>query len=203
MGQRLNIEIVKGKEVLANAYYHWSGFTTTAIKITNNILESYSRIKKSVAKSKSSNKDLLFAIRLLETTGAGIDFTNTTKNDFIFKIGKEFKSMKDRNEGIIGITKEDIEETRYWEEARVTIDIETENVSFEVFMNYDEDEEEAKEVLEDFKNENKKIGKINVDYYHLTFDECFKFEKTLEELKEKDTFCVYNNATKEYLFLIE
>jgi hypothetical protein len=27
MGQRLNIEIVKNGDVLANSYYHWSGFS--------------------------------------------------------------------------------------------------------------------------------------------------------------------------------
>ena len=39
MGERLNIEIVKGKKVLANAYYHWSGFTRTAMETTNTIAE--------------------------------------------------------------------------------------------------------------------------------------------------------------------
>ena len=36
MGQRLNIEIVKGDpdNVLANAYYHWSAYTSSAAQLT-------------------------------------------------------------------------------------------------------------------------------------------------------------------------
>lgn len=34
MGQRLNIEILKNGEVLANSYYHWSGFSNSAINLT-------------------------------------------------------------------------------------------------------------------------------------------------------------------------
>lgn len=200
MGERLNIEIVKGEKVLANAYYHWRGFTRTTMETTNTILKAYSRIKTNVARSKSSNKDLLFAIRLLETTGAGIDFSKK-ENDFVCKIGKEFKCMQDRNEGIIGVTKKDIEETRTCEEERVTIDIESEEVSFEAFMEYDE--EEIQEMLEDYDKDKRKIGKINVDNYKLTFEQCFELEKTLNELAENDTYCVYNSVNNEYLWFVE
>ena len=31
MGQRLNIEIVNGETSLANAYYHWSAYTKSAL----------------------------------------------------------------------------------------------------------------------------------------------------------------------------
>ena len=33
MGQRLNIEIKKDSKVLANAYYHWSAYTSSALQM--------------------------------------------------------------------------------------------------------------------------------------------------------------------------
>ena len=41
MGQRLNIEIINDDKVLANAYYHWAGYTTSAISLTETILHSF------------------------------------------------------------------------------------------------------------------------------------------------------------------
>ena len=38
MGQRLNIEIVKNGEVLANSYYHWSGFSNSSIDLAIRII---------------------------------------------------------------------------------------------------------------------------------------------------------------------
>ena len=38
MGQRLNIEIMSGEKVLANAYYHWSAYTASAAELTKIIL---------------------------------------------------------------------------------------------------------------------------------------------------------------------
>lgn len=32
MGQRLNLSINKNGKVLANCYYHWSGYTNSAIQ---------------------------------------------------------------------------------------------------------------------------------------------------------------------------
>ena len=43
MGQRLNIEIVKNNVddlPLANAYYHWSGFTRVAFSLASIIMDS-------------------------------------------------------------------------------------------------------------------------------------------------------------------
>ena len=37
MGQRLVIEIKEGDTVLANAYYHWSGYTETSLILEINL----------------------------------------------------------------------------------------------------------------------------------------------------------------------
>ena len=38
MGQRLNIEITKNGNVLANSYYHWSAYSDCALNITTKII---------------------------------------------------------------------------------------------------------------------------------------------------------------------
>ena len=45
MGERLNIEVVKGNKLLANSYYHWSGYSNCAVNLTIEIVESFEYIK--------------------------------------------------------------------------------------------------------------------------------------------------------------
>ena len=40
MGQRLNIEIKKDSKVLANAYYHWSAYTSSALQMLPKSIDS-------------------------------------------------------------------------------------------------------------------------------------------------------------------
>lgn len=110
MGQRLNIEIVKNGKVLANSYYHWSGFSNSAVNIVIQIIQKYEYIKKYKVEKYIKNQDLLLAIRLLEETGAGLNNTDIARN--ILKdetMNLKLKECQGRNEGIIGITQEDIE----------------------------------------------------------------------------------------------
>ena len=196
MGQRLNIEITKNGKVLANAYYHWSGFTDSAIELTTQILSGFEEVKKKVARQKSSNKDLLFAIRLLELTGAGIDFEDK-ESDRVLKIGNEFKTMIDRNEGIIGVTRKQIEETRNWEEARVEIDIATKIVWFSVFHSFEDDEKE------DWMDKRDKISEdFDFPIYNLTFEQCFEMEKKIYEAVENQCYYFYDDSLGCYLSMI-
>ena len=64
MGQRLNIEIKENGTTLANAYYHWSAYTDSSLELTEHILKNID----SVEHENSTVK----AIKLLETTGAGL-----------------------------------------------------------------------------------------------------------------------------------
>ena len=45
MGQRLNIEIKKGEQLLANCYYHWSGYSETALELTKKIIDKFDDVK--------------------------------------------------------------------------------------------------------------------------------------------------------------
>lgn len=41
MGQRLNIEVHYDGELLANAYYHWSAYTSSSLNLLGKVIEAY------------------------------------------------------------------------------------------------------------------------------------------------------------------
>lgn len=147
MGQRLNIEIMDGEKVLANSYYHWSAYTSSALDLTKQIVGA--------AGSISNDDKLKYAVALLELTGAGINDTEKhrieadTEHDYSSIV---FMDCNSRNEGLIAVTKEGVEETRYWEEGRVTIHIDSRTIDFSVFWTlgrkeYEDDYEESADNL--------------------------------------------------------
>ena len=83
----------------------------------------------------SADQDVLYAVRLLEGTGAGINGGERKK---ILAEGLcpgiAFRSAIDRNRGLISITEEGMEETRYWQEGQVTIDLDRRRIYFGVFF---------------------------------------------------------------------
>lgn len=132
MGQRLNVEIVSNGKLLANAYYHWDAYTGISLQRTDDVLNKLNEIKESV------KDDLDLAIKLLESTGAGI---NTEERNYILADPELSKYLPindcvDRNEGILSITKESMQNTRYWEEGRVTIDIGKRTILFRVYWEW-------------------------------------------------------------------
>ena len=142
MGQRLNIQIEANNTdtnetvVLANCYYHWSGNTYSAMELVNEIVESG-----------IYNLDILDpvekAIRLLEATGSGLceDELTDTYNTPKYRISTS------RNSGLIAISEEGINNTVYWEESRVTINLTTGSIDMSDMV-YDVTDEFSKEELE-------------------------------------------------------
>ena len=125
MGQRLNIEIIENGKVLANAYYHWSGYTSSSLELTQEILEAIEKI--------NYEDRVINAIKLLEETGAGLtDDEIAYGKKYIKDFDKySFIDCMGRNKGLIAISDKGIKETEFWEEARVEIDLTNKIVNFE------------------------------------------------------------------------
>ncbi len=127
MGQRLNVEIKYGGELLANAYYHWSGYTSSSVETTSTILKDILKIGK-------IDDPLRTAVQLLFNTGARFDVVeiaeikkeNSGKEKYVITDNKPVS----RNDGLICISQKGMEETRHWEEARVEIDLKSQEVDF-------------------------------------------------------------------------
>lgn len=139
MGQRLNIEIVDREKSLANCYYHWDAYSFDSLKLAQKIIETY-LLRKAFA---CSNK-LKTAVKILETTGAGI---NDIERSRIDKEPDKYVDIKfndaiSRNEGLISVTEIGKEQTRSWEEGRITIDISSETFFFDVYHLIDKSEYE-------------------------------------------------------------
>ena len=199
MGQRLNIEIVKNNELLANSYYHWAGYTSCAIDMTVNIIKSFDYIKENKVEN-VKDKDILFAIRLLEETGAGM--TESEQDKTIKKIGLideniKIKACEGRNEGIINITEEGMKENRYWEEGRVTIDIENKKIKFEVYHNISEEEKN------EYEEDGYKFEEINMNFDNIDFEDIFNVKAFIDKSCYKKQYFFKNKFDNKYIDLIE
>lgn len=129
MGQRLNIEIHDNGKLLANAYYHWDAYTGTALEHAKTILDNVLNIK---------DHSVLSAVRLLETTGAGLTSKEIDYMKLIYLYSDEdFMQAFSLNEGFISVSPDGMRDTRYWEEGRVVIDIGTQTMDFMVYCSVD------------------------------------------------------------------
>lgn len=123
MGQRLNIEIKQGKKVLANAYFHWSGSTKESAELANDIINSLDTVQ--------HENPVLRGVRLLEKTKA---LASHQEISFIQKMfpNEVFDVAKDRNLGLVFISSAGMKSTEKLEDRRVSIDLLSETVSFNV-----------------------------------------------------------------------
>lgn len=198
MGERLNIEVVKGNKLLANSYYHWSGYSNCAVNLTIEIVKSFEYIKKYKVDN-VKNKDILLAIRLLEATGAGTNesqISNTIKTIGLIDTNVEIKKCKGRNEGIIEISEEGMNENRSWEESRVTIDIENQKINFEAYQEIDEEDKKYyEEEAVEFKN-------INVDFNNIKFEDIFDLKAFIDKNNYNSQYFFKNEFDNKYISLI-
>ena len=172
MGQRLNIQIEMDipdsseSKVLANAYYHWSGYTSSAYELVKKIADSdYWNEECTITDPVEK------AIRLLEVTGAGLEkdeFTDTYPES-------SYKIATDRNEGLIAISKTGMDATQNWEEARVTINLSTNMVDMGGVYFLDEVDEEEEE------GTTNEIPELEYDLHTSIND----FDKVYNEFHEK------------------
>lgn len=138
MGQRLVITIRRGENVIANAYYHWSAYSQSALALTKSALEKLAEIKSSQTFRAS---DRMLAYLLLHATGARIGHGNleelnkqdAEKRDELEYLLAEYQNSKDtldRNKGLIGLYPDAIKDLQSWSEGDVSIDLEDESIDF-------------------------------------------------------------------------
>lgn len=194
MGQRLNIEIKRRKDnkVLANSYYHWSAYTSSSLHLAEEIIENIYDI---IRKEKVS--DEIKAIQLLQTTGAGLmenEYNKLNEED------KKYCSLAtNRNLGLISFTDEGMEETRSWEEGRLTIDIDFDDkdydfygnknlVDFEVYFQVDEEEinESYEEEIKSGKLDLNNLTEFDFSLEEMTLNDIRLFMSKLDEIENNN-----------------
>lgn len=181
MGQRLNIQFEDNTGVLANAYYHWSGYTSSSMLLTNKIISS-----DLIDDTSISNK--VKAVKLLELTGAGL-----TRDEFNDDFPRHlYKESKDRSSGLIAISKEGIEETQSWEEARVTINLDTQQIHLDIYWDVDADDYDPEDVIK--QDEGTYDSELN--YEDVSFEKFPELYKEFELNYSKDKYIVNTPETR-------
>lgn len=199
MGQRLNLEIHSNGKLLANCYYHWSGFTSSSMELADIVLENYDEIMA------MNISDTTKAVLLLQTTGAGL-MVNDIDNELEFALKNlppedleqvVLKQSDGRNKGLISITEEEMEKTQQWEEARITIYLDEKRVDLDnVHISNENIFESDYEYVKIDKLEEFPIKEL----WGLTFNE-FKMIKAF--LKERPETYLYKYKDDEIIILIE
>lgn len=104
MGQRLVINILHKDKVVCNAYYHWSGYTDSALEMINSIeLERFNELY-------GDMRPIIAGINMLLKTGASFG--------------------KNRNDGLIEVDQYGIDNNLRWSEMTVDIDLDEKTVDF-------------------------------------------------------------------------
>lgn len=180
MGQRLNIEIIKNSKTLANAYYHWSAYSKESAEMARKIVYAIPNIKE--------GNDLLYAIRLLEYTGAAF-------NDDELTYAKTISSLKDsafnecagRNNGLISISENGINKTRMWQEGAVYIYLDEDRIGYKVYWvkdrwDWERDEKEEHDNPVEFKD----LEVVDVNFDDIKFSNIDSFVDFVNSHLEND-----------------
>lgn len=184
MGQRLNLEIVYGDNVLANSYYHWSGFTRSSLEVARKALEVFDDTR-----TKGYERYEL-ALDMLEHTGAKfgqqeLNAWNSVEFFALFtKIDKKKRNVDNanRNDGFIAITSYGINDTREWEEARITIDIKNKNVLTNIVWKIDSDS------IEDYEIDTENVREVYFNFEKFRFDEIDNIINQFKEIAKNDDY---------------
>ena len=194
MGQRLNLEIKRDGELLANAYYHWSGYTSSALELIEQVLIAIPTVKE--------QHPVLEAVRLLEATNAGM---NAGEKDYATKTiegfdANQFQDPIHRNEGLISISPKGIECTQYWEEARAELDLETKTIAFDVcyYMDRDHYLKVTKSTDKDYES----LPMSDLDISSFTFDEFEKVNTFIQSLVQEREYA-YRQPDNTVFLLME
>lgn len=175
MGQRLNIEIWFNDECLANAYYHWSGYTTPAAWLAREAIQEYTRLSEEFNIFEDISP-LEVAVKMLQKTGAGLNEYERARvvDRHEFK-DIVFNDCKNRNDGLLAVTKEGIEETRRYEEERVRLILDSEEMDFQVVSLYSKEE-----VLNNEDEIYMPDEELNFDLSRIPFDDVSDFISFVE-----------------------
>ena len=194
MGQRLVINFLHGNSRIANVYYHWSGYTSSALYALANFKERFDATNGIPVNNPDGEEDiLLHTLRALTT----ISDEQKKINDALAQSENQFDSIfvdngarisredskalserypdeyfgdpadTNRNNGLICITEGQMEDSMSWAEADATVDLDRMRIEFNVLY-YTEDDDD-----DDFVCDNPytpTVQEVDFDLSDMTFD---------------------------------
>ena len=192
MGQRLVVQIKKEdpfdlwgeeREVLAAIYYHWSGYSTSALLETQKII-------KCIQDTNSKDKDIILRlIHFVESQGGGIERgEGSTEWEYITDKYPHEKFKKDsisRNQGLISISPKGIDDSVQWSEGDIIINIDTQKVTDETFMGWYED-------IDEVNKDRKEWSADDEEYEPLKEEDIMKISVNPDDLSYDDISILYD-----------
>lgn len=186
MGERLNLEIKENGKLLANAYYHWSGYTRSALELTQKVIEASHLVEDS--------NPLLRAIRLLEATEAGFTPEERFYANRVLKPEEvaALKTATSRNDGLIAISPEGMKDTQKWQEEYVAIDLGEQEISFEAVNLFDSSDyiENYFESIEEGHRDYLALPCFNFELSTVSFDQIDQLSQEIDEFIENGVYAV-------------
>ena len=178
-----------------------------------------------IKENQQNCEDVLYAIRILEHTGAGLTDNVLTEDEITFaknfyteeRFNKwyerhqhselktaqslfpntEFKECNGRNNGLLAITEIGMEETRTWEEGRMTINLDDNSVNFQVVWTFDG---AYKEFLES-EGKTKEVVETDLDFSNIPFDKLKELLTLIKEAQENDLVVYSKPNNTEYTMI--
>ena len=201
MGQRLVVSIKRNlgdEKSLCKLYYHWSGYTSSALDETLQIINHLESIEDI---EKVSDKQIqLSLIRFCESNGGGID--GGEDFDFIEKYfpDETFKKQGyDRSYGLIAISDKVQESVQGWSEGDVEIGLNDRKVSFYVDFYIGQTEDEVKNEFNNIDLE-KDVIILDKDIEECSWED---FADIYDKFNENENLYVFKNIDGSYFGFIE
>lgn len=145
MGQRLNVEIISKGKTISNIYMHWAAYTSSSLEITKDFIAVFADIKS------EDLENLSEIYRRIKIARLGSSITPDEQKELNYTHPEiTVAESINRNDGLVSFSENGIQETRNWEEGRVSIDIENKTVKFEVYWDFSDDDDE--DLVERFKD---------------------------------------------------
>lgn len=153
MGQRLVISVNRDSKRIATVYYHWSGYTVSALEEVlhlANIYNSHYEIMENL------NNDE-FVIQLAACIHGGGGFSEESKKFLEKKLSRnDLRLAENRNDGIFDVTEDGMADSDSWAEADASIDFTRKVFSIEgaVLFFHENEFDEIYEMEDDFDPDN-------------------------------------------------
>lgn len=195
MGQRLVVTINHMGEDLCKIYYHWSAYSFSALKETQDIINCIYNHE-----DETKEQLLLRLIRFCERNGGGVR-ADDYEFEYIQKLypNETFKKEDySRTYGLIALSEKGMNELQYWSEGDITIDLDDEVIHNGVFSYYECIEhynEERSEWDDDF--EALTLDEITDIGYDLGDIAIADLDDVVDELRNVDWVCRYGNEIYE------
>lgn len=131
MGQRLVINLISEGKILANAYYHWGAYSSSALHTLKPIIEELR-----IQEEQNYKPTMLDAVRLLQATKAELPDREFEVMKKLYPNFKRNTEIISRNDGLIGITEKEKETSTYWAEGTIYVDLDNKTFDFDVCCGY-------------------------------------------------------------------